>query len=1142
MFKFTKISKFRRLLAAITSFVIITLYIPNTSLAFKSNIIPYVSAAEIDQPADPKARLADIIPSASVSERGTEITPSQPKGDLQTVTSIRLDQEPVGGLTIPLKKKNPRLRLFSPGVQMLGGSNYGYNWLSTLEDGDIYTAIYDTFAMIYEMGMEQQDDINYDTQSNLCYVGGFSLINSGVYFESSRLNEIEQVYEIFQLDNPQYFVAKNSFAYTFTTIGETSYLNNMYPLFWPEFSTYDVRYETSIRINEKYTEYKELVGDSTDPYTVVRLVHDKICAEGDYSNVNGEADDSIYAHSILGIMDSAHQTPVCEAFAEAFAYIINRISADNNIPALKTILVSGLANGDTHLWNLVSLDGCNTYYQLDITWDNLDDTYPYSNFYDENNKLNSVYYTYFLCGDNNANFGKGSMHVYAGTSKTSSMPYIQYELPTFAVNDYVPSNPPKYLTDNGLVGNQYYPPSESTIDDWNYAIGKGSVAIAELNDRNQNPFILNTNGNYSYNYGPYSFKLLRGSNANTLNLYLWDFNIASLYIHEFYTNPSALDKGTDYIISKIEPIDDASARIWFMGAGEYKGIDFVIGEYVDPATVTISCPITEVNMTDVSSCDMTISPSHTVTATDGTEFPNADGVTWAITQKPDNGDGITIDPATGIITIPEGTDTVTGGKSLMITASTGDISSEPFEITFTDLAPSSIVITGDDAITVNPSKDVAKIYSAQVLDQYGDPLPIQPMLTVSGNDPDGGNITVFDNGDNTATITVKKTAAADGTKILKIVANMINSTITAVKDVSVTRTADEPEYNTPGENNPISPGDNNPALPGENNPVSPGDNNPASPGDDNPVQPGDNNPASPGENNPAPPAEPTHSAPSTETSNNIQVQFPQQLSERTRTAFSNSVFTDETGTNNRYQVTIKSLEDINQSEDELRLNLINSLGTTDSENNYTFFDISVVPAVTQGTIRIRITVPGYQEGNSPVIVHYNGLTWEVIAIDNGTNDLDDTLGIIEFRANQFSPYAIINNAPGLTAITPPIPYSDLNVYSPITNTTKNKTPTLSNELSVGTAAKSPAIVSKEETQPTVNDEHSETENNDETNTDALTDPKVDTDFGISEGSVNSGHSSGEANKGVFFLVVLIALAIALIIIVITLVYRAKKME
>jgi cobalamin biosynthesis Mg chelatase CobN len=130
----------------------------------------------------------------------------------------------------------------------------------------------------------------------------------------------------------------------------------------------------------------------------------------------------------------------------------------------------------------------------------------------------------------------------------------------------------------------------------------------------------------------------------------------------------------------------------------------------------------------------------------------------------------------------------------------------------------------------------------------------------------------------------------------------------------------------------------------------------------------------------------------------------------------------------------------------------------------------------------------------------------------------------------------------LTAITPPVPYIDANGYNQVSKIAKNETPTLSNALIGGATAKSPESESNEEVQSTISDEHSETENNDETNTDGLTEPKVDTDSGILEGSVNNEHTSGDTNKGVIFLVVFIALAIALIIIVITLVYRAKKTE
>lgn len=55
---------------------------------------------------------------------------------------------------------------------------------------------------------------------------------------------------------------------------------------------------------------------------------------------------------------------VCEGYSKAFQLLCNKAKID-------CVLLSGTADSDNHAWNGVKIGG--DWYQIDVTWDDVDD-------------------------------------------------------------------------------------------------------------------------------------------------------------------------------------------------------------------------------------------------------------------------------------------------------------------------------------------------------------------------------------------------------------------------------------------------------------------------------------------------------------------------------------------------------------------------------------------------------------------------------------------------------------------------------------------------------------------------------------------------------------------------------------------------
>ncbi|MCL1857583.1 MAG: autotransporter-associated beta strand repeat-containing protein, partial [Kiritimatiellaeota bacterium] len=287
-----------------------------------------------------------------------------------------------------------------------GGTDYGYNWISdpvnTGADSEALGGLYEALVVYADEAYETEDDFTVVNVSGTfydCYDGMVSLAGLNIPLNASGLSLLWLAYTAFILDNPQYYFFRSD---VFLTGSDTD--SGLYTLIIPvtgaDYRTYTARIQANSTIDAKYAEYEALAARVSTPYEKARIVHDKMLAERDYSYYNGAPDMRPPAHNILGVMDLNTPGPVCESYACAYTYILNRLG-------LEALTVFGMAGnlgsggGGGHAWNLVKIGG--QYYNTDPTWDDWEVTgYPAAAFNDPDNLKNLLTYEFFLLGGSNA--------------------------------------------------------------------------------------------------------------------------------------------------------------------------------------------------------------------------------------------------------------------------------------------------------------------------------------------------------------------------------------------------------------------------------------------------------------------------------------------------------------------------------------------------------------------------------------------------------------------------------------------------------------------------------------------------------------------------------------------------------------------
>lgn len=235
-----------------------------------------------------------------------------------------------------------------------GSCKAAYNTLS-----DTQKSLYDSLKSSLNDFVGSEDFLKKDISSIN------ETIAKGTYVGSLSSAELTETYIALNYDNPQFFFLDN--AYVYLSGSGSGYLEAMVSQSY--LKAVD-RSRTAVMIedlsgkwvtllSEVYNDGDSSDNDTDDVYDISLRLHDLILKRIDYAHDrSGKPESSAWAHCIGGVFTG--DGVVCEGYAKAFSYILNRLGIDN-------ILCVGFSKGEAHAWNSVKIG--DKYYYVDSTWD-----------------------------------------------------------------------------------------------------------------------------------------------------------------------------------------------------------------------------------------------------------------------------------------------------------------------------------------------------------------------------------------------------------------------------------------------------------------------------------------------------------------------------------------------------------------------------------------------------------------------------------------------------------------------------------------------------------------------------------------------------------------------------------------------------
>ena len=219
---------------------------------------------------------------------------------------------------------------------------------------------YDKYAyqQLDEEGKQTYDQI-YD-----CIIS----FNNRITLSTKNKDVLANAYEAVMADYGNLFWV-NGYQYnTYTNNDEVIGLE-----FEPKYSMTEEQKDVyQAKIDAVVNDWLSGISQSASDYDKALYVFETLIKNVDYDK------DSIENQNILSVF--IYKSTVCQGYADAAWYLLEQLG-------IKSTIITGTANNESHAWNLVYLD--DAYYYMDVTWGN-------SKYLDSNNDTSGrINYAYF---------------------------------------------------------------------------------------------------------------------------------------------------------------------------------------------------------------------------------------------------------------------------------------------------------------------------------------------------------------------------------------------------------------------------------------------------------------------------------------------------------------------------------------------------------------------------------------------------------------------------------------------------------------------------------------------------------------------------------------------------------------------------
>lgn len=329
--------------------------------------------------------VSQLTPEVPVQRVQGDAVSRYPVGGVEKTEHLELPEEAEGVEVFSEETDSDELLSIEEQEEVNAGlfSTYGYSTLNASEK-----AVYNLLkSRLFAFDTSSKNAVCVHRTTNGSYYAA-ELVNVSSY--QMTLTQMERIYFALEADYPMLFWIDDTVGYFMDA--NKKFVVSWYIMVEPDYYQSSTRKSASQSIQKGMLPFLEEIDNAkangADDMELELLIHDMIINEVDYAyNSSNKPETAAFAHSVVGVLDGNSGTDVvCEGYAKTFQLLATYAGLES----IYAVGMSGTGfNRGGHAWNLVKIDG--SWYNIDLTWDDANDTEYDGYFYDFFNLATSVF-------------------------------------------------------------------------------------------------------------------------------------------------------------------------------------------------------------------------------------------------------------------------------------------------------------------------------------------------------------------------------------------------------------------------------------------------------------------------------------------------------------------------------------------------------------------------------------------------------------------------------------------------------------------------------------------------------------------------------------------------------------------------------